>query len=64
MARQRIDWAALLDRAAEQVELDALPPDQLGHLYREAIYEFWDDVAYETAVERERNEAASLSEAS
>jgi hypothetical protein len=46
-----------------QVELDALPPDVLHDLYENAIAEFWDDDAHEQAVERERQEAATLEQA-
>jgi len=47
-----------------QVELDALPPDQLRELYDEAIAEYWDESAFRAAVEREREELADLGEAS
>ena len=43
-----------------QVELDALPPDRLRDLYAEAIADFWDTSAYESAIEREHSEAAGL----
>ena len=36
-----------------QVELDALPPDQLQRLYRDAIDRYWDTSAYEAALNRE-----------
>ena len=47
-----------------QVELDALPPDQLRDLYQEALDEFWDESAFATALERERKDAAVLERAS
>ena len=44
-----------------QVELDALDPDDLRELYRAAIDDYWDDGAYDVALEREREERDSLS---
>jgi hypothetical protein len=46
-----------------QVELDALPPDILHDLYESAVAEFWDDEAYDAAVEQERDEVATLEQA-
>ena len=43
-----------------QVELDALPPDTLRRLYAEALAPFWDDAAYQLAVEREDDDRAVL----
>ena len=43
-----------------QVELDALPPDVLRALYREAIAEFWDDDAYTAVMMQEAAERRSL----
>ena len=43
-----------------QVELDALPPDVLEALYREAIEDFWDVSAYESVLEVETAERAQL----
>ena len=47
-----------------QVELDALPPDVLRHVYSEAIGRFWDDDAYAAVLEREVDESESLGTAS
>lgn len=47
-----------------QVELDALPPDVLQHLYKDAIAKFWNDAAYRRVVKQERREAALLEAAS
>jgi hypothetical protein len=46
--------------ALVQVELDALAPDDLEQLYRDAIGEFWDTSAYEAVVDRERSAVADL----
>jgi len=43
-----------------QVELDALPPDVLRDLFTEAIARFWNDDAFDIALDRERVEARSL----
>lgn len=43
-----------------QVELDALPPETLRDLYQDALAEFWDESAYETALVREEEERAML----
>lgn len=43
-----------------QVELDALPPDLLHQLYRDAIDRYWDVGAFEAAIARERAEASQL----
>ena len=43
-----------------QVELDALPPDVLHRLYREAVEEFWDTSAYEAIVAQESAERLIL----
>ena len=47
-----------------QVELDALPPDLLHELYQEAVADYWDESAFDLAMERERDERAALGEAS
>lgn len=47
-----------------QVEVDALPPDVLRSLYSEAIAEFWDEDAYQAAVEAEADDIAALQELS
>jgi hypothetical protein len=44
-----------------QVELDALAPNDLEQLYRDAIAEFWDTSAYEAVRDRERGAVADLS---
>jgi hypothetical protein len=46
--------------ALMQVELDALAPDTLRDLYRDAIADFWDTSAYAAALDRERAERARL----
>jgi len=46
-----------------QVELDALPPDVLEALYRDAIEGFWDESAYEAVIDVESSERARLAEA-
>ncbi len=43
-----------------QVELDALPPDVLRHLYTEAVQRFWDMSAYQQVVEQERADLREL----
>lgn len=43
-----------------QVELDALPPDTLRGLYRDALDDFWDVSAYEAVLDREDAERAEL----
>jgi hypothetical protein len=54
--------AAFVKRHGElvQVELDALPPDLLRQIYAEALAPFWDDAAYQRAVEREDGDRAVL----
>ena len=49
--------------ALVQVELDALPPDVLEELYRDAIAEFWDTSAYEAVRHQEAAHIARLEEA-
>lgn len=46
-----------------QVELDALPPDVLEQLYRDALEPFWDVSAYEAVVAREEDERRALERA-
>jgi hypothetical protein len=46
-----------------QVELDALPPDRLRALYREAIGRFWDESTFEEVRRVEERERAKLAEA-
>jgi len=43
-----------------QVELDALDPDDLRQLYQDAIDGFWDESAYEAALEQEASDIAAL----
>jgi len=43
-----------------QVELDALPPDVLRSLYRDALMEFWDESAYLSVLELEASEREEL----
>jgi len=43
-----------------QVELDALDPDDLRHLYQRALDEFWDESAFEAVMEQERADIAEL----
>lgn len=43
-----------------QVELDALPPDDLRRLYQAAIDEYWDTSQYEAVIEQEDAERAEL----
>ena len=43
-----------------QVELDALPPDVLRTLYANAIADFWNNDAYDAALEREARERRTL----
>ncbi|MDP1820435.1 MAG: hypothetical protein Q8K58_11190 [Acidimicrobiales bacterium] len=47
-----------------QVELDALPPDVLEGLYRDAINEFWDESAWDAVVEQEAAERTVIAGAS
>jgi hypothetical protein len=49
--------------ALVQVELDALDPTDLRSLYQDAIAEFWDMSAYETALSRERADVEVLARA-
>jgi hypothetical protein len=42
------------------VELDALPPDTLRALFTEALAPFWNDAAYQQAVDREDDDRAVL----
>src|SRR4051812_5015915 len=44
-----------------QVELDALPPDDLRALYQKAIDEFWDEDSYKEAMRHEREDHELLS---
>lgn len=43
-----------------QVELDALPPEILRGMFREAIGEYWDETAYRDILERESSERGRL----
>lgn len=43
-----------------QVELDALPPDALRSLFREAIDRYWSEERYERSLEREADDLAEL----
>jgi hypothetical protein len=43
-----------------QVELDALPPDVLEQLYRDALAPFWDTSAWEAVMAEEREQRAQL----
>ncbi len=43
-----------------QVELDALPPDVLRGLYREALEPYWDQDHHEEVVEREGEDVQTL----
>jgi hypothetical protein len=43
-----------------QVELDALPPDELRDLFAAAIAEFWDASAHQTALDREHADLRTL----
>lgn len=43
-----------------QVELDALPPDELRRLYEAAIADYWDTSVYEAVLVRERSEREQL----
>jgi hypothetical protein len=43
-----------------QYELDALPPDDLMNLYKNAVAEFWDDAAFQRVLRREAKERRSL----
>lgn len=43
-----------------QIEVDALPPDTLRDLFAAAIAEYWDDGAYQAALERETAEREEL----
>jgi hypothetical protein len=43
-----------------QYEVDALPPDTLRDLYRNAVDEFWDDDAYRAVLAREAAERGQL----
>lgn len=46
-----------------QVELDALPPEDLRKLYQQAIDQFWDKKAYAKSRKREGDELAQLIDA-
>lgn len=43
-----------------QVEIEALPPDILHGLYREAVKGFWDAAVYETVLREEERERGEL----
>lgn len=43
-----------------QVELDALPPDTLRDLFADALAPYWDEDAYDAALQREREDRANL----
>jgi hypothetical protein len=43
-----------------QVELDALPPDELRALFQDAIDAFWDASAYERVLAQEERDRAEL----
>ena len=43
-----------------QVELDAVPPDPLRHLYEDAIAEYWVTPAFQTALRREDEDRINL----
>jgi hypothetical protein len=43
-----------------QVELDALDPDDLQQLYQAALDDFWDESAYDSAMEQEAADEAEL----
>ena len=43
-----------------QVELDALPPEQLQQLYQDALAVYWDDDAYAEVMAREARETRQL----
>lgn len=45
-----------------QVELDALPPEVLRQLYREALEEYWDEETFKAVLASEREEATRLIE--
>jgi hypothetical protein len=45
-----------------QVELDALDPDDLEALYQDALDRFWDDDAYQDALEQEEADRSVLAE--
>jgi hypothetical protein len=45
-----------------QYEVDALPPDTLRNLYRDALGGLWDDDAYEAVMEREDAERTELNQ--
>jgi hypothetical protein len=55
--------AAFLARHGQlvQVELDALPPDTLRDLYRDAVADYWDDDAYASVLAAEADERQQLS---
>jgi hypothetical protein len=54
------DGLAAEHGALVQVELDALPPDTLRALFTEALAPFWNDAAYQQAVDREDDDRAVL----
>ena len=43
-----------------QVELDALPPDELRRLYEQTLEPLWDVSAFRASMEREGNERRTL----
>lgn len=45
-----------------QVELDALPPEDLKRLYQEAIDEYFDKTAYNKSIKREEKEVDLINE--
>jgi hypothetical protein len=45
-----------------QYEVDALPPDQLRNLYRNAIADYWNEAAYQAVLAREADERQQLTD--
>jgi hypothetical protein len=43
-----------------QVELDALPPEELRKLYQVALDDYWDEKAYKATLKRERKQHSQL----
>ena len=43
-----------------QVEMDALEPTKLRQLYADAIDQYWDDDAYQAALDQEERDIAEL----
>jgi hypothetical protein len=56
--------ASFIERHGQlvQVEVEAIPPDDLRTLYTDALSDYWDEDAFETSLEQEQADRARLAE--